>query len=76
MFDLIVQKGHLTEDEARNIFSEILSAVEHAHRNNVVHRDLKTENVLLDEYDNIKLADFGFGQYYTAGKLLNTWCGR
>ena len=76
LFDYIVQKGQLTEDEARNIFAQILSAVEHAHSLHVVHRDLKTENVLLDENLTVKLADFGFGQFYEEGKLLNTWCGR
>ena len=76
LFDYIVQKGQLTEDEARNIFCQILSAVEHAHTLQIVHRDLKTENVLLDENLTVKLADFGFGQFYEEGKLLNTWCGR
>ena len=76
LFDLVHKNGKLTEDEARDIFSEILSAVEHAHRNGIVHRDLKTENVLLDDAYNVKLADFGFGQYYKEGELLNTWCGR
>ena len=35
---------------------EILSAVEHCHLNNVVHRDLKAENMLLDHHMSIKLA--------------------
>lgn len=75
LFDKIVDEKRLPEDKARGIFSEILSAVEHAHANNIVHRDLKTENVLLDENGNVKLADFGFGQYFSTDSMLNTWCG-
>lgn len=75
LFDLIVDMKRLNENDAKRIFSEILSAVEHAHSNGIVHRDLKTENVLLDDYGNVKLADFGFGQYFSSDRMLNTWCG-
>ncbi|XP_053312847.1 serine/threonine-protein kinase SIK1 [Spea bombifrons] len=75
LFDYLAVRGRLTEDEARRKFLQILSAVEFCHAHNIVHRDLKTENLLLSENSDIKLADFGFGNFYTDGCPLSTWCG-
>ncbi|XP_072300752.1 serine/threonine-protein kinase SIK1 [Eucyclogobius newberryi] len=75
MFDHLTSNGRLSEDEARKKFWQILSAVDYCHRHHIVHRDLKTENLLLDANMNIKLADFGFGNFYNAGDPLSTWCG-
>ncbi|XP_060755488.1 serine/threonine-protein kinase SIK2-like [Neoarius graeffei] len=75
MFDYLACNGHLSEEEARKTFWQILSAVEYCHRHHIVHRDLKAENLLLDSNMNIKLADFGFGNFFIPGKPLNTWCG-
>ncbi|KAF8901149.1 kinase-like domain-containing protein [Gymnopilus junonius] len=49
LFDYLVEKGRLSEDETRVIFGQLCLAVAYLHDNNVVHRDLKLENVLLDE---------------------------
>ncbi|KAM9454946.1 serine/threonine-protein kinase SIK2-like isoform 1-T2 [Clarias gariepinus] len=75
MFDYLVCNGPLSEEQARKTFWQILSAVEYCHRCHIVHRDLKAENLLLDNNMNIKLADFGFGNFYVPGKHLSTWCG-
>ncbi|XP_078512522.1 serine/threonine-protein kinase SIK1 [Lissotriton helveticus] len=75
MFDYLTTNGHLSESEARTKFSQILSAVEYCHCRHIVHRDLKTENLLLDANMNIKIADFGFGNFYKSGEPLSTWCG-
>ncbi|XP_069059047.1 serine/threonine-protein kinase SIK1 [Pleurodeles waltl] len=75
MFDYLTTNGHLSESEARAKFSQILSAVEYCHCRHIVHRDLKTENLLLDANMNIKIADFGFGNFYKSGEPLSTWCG-
>ncbi|XP_060090177.1 serine/threonine-protein kinase SIK1 isoform X2 [Heteronotia binoei] len=75
MFDHLTSHGHLSENEARKKFWQILSAVEYCHSHHIVHRDLKTENLLLDASMNIKLADFGFGNFYKSGEPLSTWCG-
>ncbi|KAM4888318.1 serine/threonine-protein kinase SIK1 isoform 1-T2 [Thomomys bottae] len=75
MFDYLTSNGHLSEKEARKTFWQILSAVEYCHAHHIVHRDLKTENLLLDGNMDIKLADFGFGNFYNPGEPLSTWCG-
>ncbi|KAH3702835.1 serine/threonine-protein kinase SIK2-like [Dreissena polymorpha] len=75
IFDYIAQHGRMTESEARKKFWQILNAVEYCHKNHVVHRDLKAENLLLDNNMNIKIADFGFGNFYTGKEPLATWCG-
>ncbi|XP_017628741.2 SNF1-related protein kinase catalytic subunit alpha KIN10-like [Gossypium arboreum] len=75
LFDYIVQKRRLKEDEARKLFQQIISGVEYCHRYMVVHRDLKPENLLLDSNFNVKIADFGFSNIMRDGHFLKTSCG-
>ncbi len=49
LFDYLVKKGQLSEDETKIIFGQLCLVVAYLHDNNIVHRDLKLENVLLDE---------------------------
>uniref|UniRef100_A0A4X2PZP7 Maternal embryonic leucine zipper kinase n=1 Tax=Xenopus tropicalis TaxID=8364 RepID=A0A4X2PZP7_XENTR len=59
LFDYIIAKDRLTEDEARVFFRQIVSAVAYIHSQGYAHRDLKPENLLIDEDQNLKLIDFG-----------------
>ncbi|XP_068204278.1 serine/threonine-protein kinase SIK3 homolog [Palaemon carinicauda] len=75
LFDFVVSHGKMKEGEARHKFLQIVAALRYCHKRHVVHRDLKAENLLLDKDQNIKIADFGFSNFYTPGILLSTWCG-
>ena len=65
----------MSEALARRKFWQIVGAVEFCHNRKVVHRDLKAENLLLDANMNIKIADFGFSNYFAPDGHLTTWCG-
>ncbi|XP_051963760.1 serine/threonine-protein kinase SIK3 homolog isoform X1 [Xyrauchen texanus] len=75
IFDHLVAHGRMAEKEARRKFKQIVAAVYFCHCRNIVHRDLKAENLLLDHNLNIKIADFGFSNLFSRGQLLKTWCG-
>lgn len=70
-----IMKGRLSEEEARRLFQQIISGVEYCHRNMVVHRDLKLENLLLDSNYNVKIVDFGLSNFVRDGHCLKTNCG-
>jgi serine/threonine protein kinase len=71
------QHERLPESHARRLFSQLIAALEYLHESKmVVHRDIKAENVLLDEYWNIRLIDFGLGHALSADNPnLHTACG-
>ncbi|XP_048455675.1 MAP/microtubule affinity-regulating kinase 3a isoform X4 [Rhincodon typus] len=75
VFDYLVAHGRMKEKEARAKFRQIVSAVQYCHQKQIVHRDLKAENLLLDADMNIKIADFGFSNEFTVGSKLDTFCG-
>ncbi|GMR62437.1 hypothetical protein PMAYCL1PPCAC_32632, partial [Pristionchus mayeri] len=75
LFDYLVRKGRLMSKEARKFFRQIISALDFCHAHNICHRDLKPENLLLDERNNIKVADFGMASLQVEGSMLETSCG-
>ncbi|MEQ2168414.1 hypothetical protein GOODEAATRI_014110 [Goodea atripinnis] len=59
LFDYIIAKDRLSEQETRVFFRQIVSAMAYVHSQGYAHRDLKPENLLIDEDHNLKLIDFG-----------------
>ena len=71
LFNYIIERGNLSEDESRNIFQQIIDAVYYLHQMGVCHRDLKPENILFDSKDKkrIKIIDFGLSNLYITGNI-------
>ena len=65
----------LTEDVAKFYIASIVLALEYLHENKVVYRDLKPENVLIDQQGYPRLGDFGFAKVLKRGKKTYTFCG-
>ncbi|KAI8375880.1 kinase-like domain-containing protein [Blakeslea trispora] len=77
LFEYIYKERYLKEEEGRRLFAQLISSVYYMHKKNIVHRDLKLENILLDHQRNIIVTDFGFANQFTAttGNLMSTSCG-
>eukprot|EP00887_Chlorella_sp_A99_P005827 scaffold1.g5827.t1 len=75
LLDYVRDKKKLPEPEAAILLQQLLHALQFCHRKDVVHRDVKLENILLDWAGNAKLIDFGLCGYYVAGKRLRCHCG-
>lgn len=75
LYETILKNPRIPEDKARKYFRHLVSAVDYLHKNCIVHRDLKIENIVIDQNDNLKLIDFGLSNFFDNSALLRTFCG-
>jgi len=75
MLDYIISHGKLKEKQARKFARQIASALDYCHRNSIVHRDLKIENILISKTGDIKIIDFGLSNLFSPQNHLKTFCG-
>lgn len=70
--EYIKKNGPLDYRQALNIAAQIATALDHAHKNGVIHRDIKSHNILLTEDMSVKVTDFGIARAATSGTMTNT----
>ncbi|XP_075731673.1 serine/threonine-protein kinase NIM1 [Rhipicephalus microplus] len=76
LFQKITSDGRYPEEEARVVFAQVASAINHMHELNIVHRDIKAENVFIAGHNLVKVGDFGFStQLRSRDEALSTFCG-
>ncbi|KAI8338166.1 kinase-like domain-containing protein [Chlamydoabsidia padenii] len=72
----IVKRQRLSERRARHFARQIVSALDYMHRNSIVHRDLKIENIMIDKAGRkVKIIDFGLSNLFCPERQLTTYCG-
>ncbi|ERF71301.1 hypothetical protein EPUS_03455 [Endocarpon pusillum Z07020] len=76
LFNWIVMKQKLSEEETRKVFIQLFQGIKYLHERNIVHRDIKPENILLtDKNLSVKLADFGLAKIIGEQSFTTTLCG-
>ncbi|KAK6265726.1 hypothetical protein QUC31_016563 [Theobroma cacao] len=77
LFAKVLRRGRLAEPAVRRYFSQLISALHFCHQNGVAHRDVKPQNLLLDQNGNLKVSDFGLSALpeQLNNGLLHTACG-
>lgn len=72
---ILQRNGFLSEKEAHRFFIQIVKGVYYCHSKHIVHRDLKLENILLDENMTCKIADFGLSDFVNVDQNIITEAG-
>jgi len=67
--------GKLAEGVARKYFGQLMEGIHYLHGHNIIHRDIKFENVMLDKHDDVKIGDFGMSKVARINQQLATRCG-
>ena len=76
LLQLVKSRSNLTETEGKNIFSQVVDAVKACHSKNIIHRDIKLDNILITtDFMCVKLCDFGVSRTVKPGEKIYDQCG-
>jgi serine/threonine-protein kinase len=70
--EVINEKGKLSTDETLNYSIQIAEAISHAHKNHIIHRDIKPHNIMITEDNRVKVTDFGIARAVTSSTITTT----
>lgn len=70
--EYIIEQSPIAPERAVKIMKQLASALAHAHHNQIVHRDIKPQNILMDEEGNVKISDFGIAMALSATSYTQT----
>lgn len=70
--EIIREKGKLSVDETLDYSMQIAEALEHAHKNHIVHRDIKPHNIMITDDGRVKVTDFGIARAATTSTVTNS----
>ena len=76
LFSFVKKRRKLTEKISKFLFKQIILGIKHIHSQNIVHRDVKLENILIDLNNTIKICDFGIGRILSSpDEFIHDQCG-
>jgi len=75
LFNLLLKKKKFTEEQTRFYAAQIVLALEYLHEKDIIYRDLKPENVLIDNFGYIRITDFGLSKRGATGEDAHSVCG-
>lgn len=76
LLQLVKSRGFLSENEGKSIFSQVVDSVKACHNKNIIHRDVKLDNILITtDFTCVKLCDFGVSRSVKPGEKIYDQCG-